>query len=75
MTYFLFVGLLALLILITDFLFHIPDKVKRILSITGLVMIGVGTIGNMVLSLLWASCVMGRMAYDVWRGIIGRWCI
>jgi len=46
MTYFLFVGLLALLILITDFLFHIPEKVKRILSITGLVMIGVGTIGN-----------------------------
>jgi hypothetical protein len=46
MTYFLFVGLLALLILITDFLLHIPEKVKRILSITGLVMIGVGTIGN-----------------------------
>jgi hypothetical protein len=46
MTYFLFVGLLALLILITDFLFHIQEKVKRILSITGLVMIGVGTIGN-----------------------------
>jgi hypothetical protein len=46
MTYFLFVGLLALLILITDFLLHIPEKVKKILSITGLVMIGVGTIGN-----------------------------
>jgi hypothetical protein len=46
MTYFLFVGLLALLILITDFLLLIPEKVKKILSIAGLVMIGVGTIGT-----------------------------
>jgi hypothetical protein len=46
MIYFLFVGLLALLILITDFLLYIPENVKKILSITGLVMIGVGTIDN-----------------------------